>query len=145
MLLTSTGFKTQIIGPQAFEQIFNGGSIHVYTGARLSSADAAAPESNRLGIVGLSGSNGALSFARVGAYAMIPAANWWQLAVEVSGTATWFRLLAAGDGGDASTSAPRIDGDIGIASAPAEMVLTSTTLTAGTAVSIDSFVFTLTP
>lgn len=145
MLITSTGFKTRIIGPQSFEQIFNGGSLHVYSGARLSSADAAAPEVNRLGIVGLTGFNGNLSFARNGSYATIPLGQWWQLVVGASGLAAWFRLLAAGDAGDSSTSAPRIDGDIGTPSAPAEMVLSNTTLAAGTAVSIDSFVFTLTP
>ena len=145
MLTTSTGFKTQIIGPQSFEQIFNGGSIHVYSGTRFSSADAAAPETNRLGVIGLIGFNGNLSFARNGPYVTIPAAQWWQLMVEASGAAAWFRLLTATDSGEASPTDARIDGDIGTSVAPAEMVLTNTTLTAGTAVPINSFVFTFTP
>jgi len=144
MLLVSTGFKSAILGPQAFEQIFKGGSIHVYGGARPSSADLSATESNRLGVITRTVANG-LNFARTGPFVIIPIGDWWQLQISGSGTATWFRLLTASDSGLGSTTDPRIDGDIGIPSAPSDMVLASNALTAGTAVSIDSFLFTIPP
>lgn len=144
MLLVSTGFKSAILGPQSFEQLFNGGSIHVYSGARPSSADLAAPEASRLGVILRTDQSG-LQFFRNGPFVVIPLGDWWQMQITGTGTATWFRLLSPTDSGLSSTTDPRVDGDIGTATAPSDMALLSTSLAAGTAVSIDSFLFTIPP
>lgn len=144
MLLVSTAFKSAILGPAAFESLFNAGSIHVYGGARVTSPDLSAPEANRLGIITRTDGSG-LRFLRDGPFVVIPLGDWWQLGITGTGTASWFRLLAPADSGLSSTTDVRIDGDIGTPAAPADMVLASTALTAGTAVSIDSFLFTIPP
>ncbi len=145
MLMVSTGYSTAILGPQSFAEIFNGGTLHVYAGTRPVSANAQASEAMRLASIVRIGMDGGLMFAQAGPYILIPPGDWWQLLATNAGLAAWFRLMTATDTGVANFTDARIDGDIGSPAAPAELVLQTSALAAGTAVPIDSFLFTIPP
>lgn len=144
MLMVSTGFKAAILGPQSFAQIFNGGQIHVYTGVRPAAAETAANEANRIATVRTTtGLN--LTFAQNGAFVGIPIGAQWQMLAINTGTATWFRLVGPSDTNQTSYGDARIDGDIGTPTNPQELVLASPNFSAGQAITLDSFLFTLPP
>lgn len=144
MLKLSTGFTAAIFGPQSFDQIFNGGSIRLYGGARPASANASADESQLIAIA-QTVSGLPLQYQVLNGMVSIPPGAAWQFQAVNPGTATWFRLLGASDSHSASLTDPRIDGDVGITSAPNDLTLQTQIFAAGTAVSLDSFLFTLNP
>jgi hypothetical protein len=59
-----------------------------------------------------------------------------------TGTAAWFRMRESGDGGGASSTAKRIDGSVGTATA--DMIIDSTSISSGDVVTVDSFTLTIT-
>jgi hypothetical protein len=65
--------------------------------------------------------------------------------IDTTGNAQWFRLMAAGDTNDLSYIAPRIDGDISQITGLGELFLQNQSVVRGTAVPIDSFLFTVAP
>lgn len=150
-LRVSTKFKELILGPTAFETVFNGGRILVYSGSQPANADFAAT-GTLLGQITnegqawtAGGSAGGIEFARSGAWVTQAAAQSWRLVVTASGTAGWFRLVGKNaDSGGASYAAPRIDGAIGTNGAT-ELTLESTTLTAGQNIAVQQFLYTLPP
>lgn len=144
MLLVSTGFKSAILGPQSFADIFNGGELRVFAGARPNSADKAQP-SDPIGVVRRAGVNTGLAYIQEGAYIVASPGDLWLLNGLQPGTAAWFRLVAAGDDGTDSFAQPRIDGDIGTLAAPNDMTLASLTIAPNTAIPFSSFLFTIPP
>ena len=142
MLLVSTGFKSLILGPHAFADIFAGGSIRIFAGARRNSADHAEP-SSPIAVIRNSGALPGLTFVQDGPYVL--GVGQWQIDATAPGTATWFSLVVAGDDGADTLSRPRVDGDIGSTSAPSDMTLANTTLSADTAVPVQTFVYTIPP
>lgn len=150
-LQVSTGFKTAILGDSAFEDIFNGGAIGVYTGVQPSSADNPVT-GTRLGLVTLDGKpwtstlQYGLRFVRNGPFAASRGGDTWLLVPALGGIAGYWRLFARpDDDGTLSYSRPRIDGAIGDTSSTAEMRLADTSLSAGIAVPIRSFFYTIPP
>jgi hypothetical protein len=145
MLIVSTGFKIAILGPSSFLEIFNGGQIRVFAGSRPSNPNFAEP-SLPIGTINrvLEPSTG-LQFLQDNDYILSPPADPWALTVLEPGTAAWFRLVAAGDTYADSQTAPRIDGDIGTAANPNDMVLNVTTFTPNTVLSFSSFLYTIPP
>jgi hypothetical protein len=145
MLLVSTGFKALILGRHSFADIFNGGVMHIYSGARPLTADAPTPEAYRCGTIDRLQFDGGLQFAQTGAFIGIPLGHLWGLQPSAPALATWFRLVAPGDTNSANFVEARIDGDVGTLAAPKELVLQDPQLTPGTVTPIDSFLFTLPP
>lgn len=121
-IATSTGYKALIMGPNAWEHLFDGGQIRVYAGTRPESADA--PHGGTLlGMVERVGFGG-LTFFRDGQYVTKPMAHQWQMQMVQTGVAVWCRLTGPGDDGSApSVTLPRIDGDVGLASDPESFAL----------------------
>lgn len=61
---------------------------------------------------------------------------WEEASAIAAGTAAWFRLRESGDGGGASTTAIRIDGDV--ATSGADLNITSTTIAIGDSITVDT-------
>lgn len=145
-LLTSTGYKARILGPESFEQIFDGGSIRVYTGAQPGSPDAPV-NGTLMGVVSESPGGPGLTFARTGPFVQKFNNRTWTLLIQNAGTAGYFRLTGPGDDGTApSTTLPRMDGLCGIQSNPdALLILPEAALQVGQSFSIGQFLFTIPP
>ena len=153
-LQVSTGFKAAILGPAAFEDLFDGGVIHVYSGPQPATADDA-PTGTLLGTISMSGAAwtpgapaGGLRFLRNGPFVSNVPGDSWLLVPKASGSVGWWRLVSNGeDGSGVSYELPRIDGAIGAqgANGAFEMVLKNVALTAGTAVRIQSFFYSIPP
>lgn len=144
MLLVSAGFKIALLGSQSFAQIFEGGQLRLFAGARPSSANMGEP-SQPIGVVTRTGSMPGLQFVQTGEYIIKPPSDNWLLNTLQPGTPTWFRLVASGDAYDDSLTAPRIDGDIGNAGAPNDMTLDVSTFTPNTTLPFASFLYTIPP
>lgn len=150
-LRVSTKFKELLIGPTAFESIFNGGRILVYSGTQPVNADLAA-EGTLLGQITNEGqawtpggSAGGLQFSRSGAWVTQGVGQDWRLVVSASGTAGWFRLVGPdNDAGGTTYAVPRIDGVVG-SNGATELTLDSTALTAGQSITVQQFLYTLPP
>lgn len=123
---------------------FNGGFVDIYSGLQPASSDLA-PTGTLLGTVSVDGLPGAgLHFVASG-NTMTKALEPWVVKPVVDGTAGWFRLRQAGDAGDTSLTALRIDGSIGLSSDPQEMVWDTLTMVTGQAFTIDDFTYSITP
>ena len=119
---TSTGYRARILGPNAFDTIFQNGVIEVRTGIQPASANLP-PTGTLVGRITRNGgaftpgspTNG-LQLQRVGALVQKVPAHVWTLVGIATGTAGWARLLgnAEDDGSEAAgVSLPRIDFAIG--------------------------------
>lgn len=145
MLLVSNGFKIGIFGRNSFADLFNGGKIRVFSGNRPSLSESQEPAGTWLGDVTWAGYDTGLQFYQFGPYISKNTFDAWELRPVNNGTASWWRLVTSSDDGSGSLTAPRIDGDVGTIAAPAELLLTSTVLTADTSLPIDGFIFTIPP
>lgn len=152
MLQVSSGFKSLILGPHAFEDIFGGGAIRVFSGPQPASADD--PEQGTLlGLVTRLGHpwsastlTGGLVFLRQGPFITNMPGDRWLLVPNATATAGWWRLVATpADSGGADYNAPRIDGAIGVIGGTDEMQLQSAALVVGNAVDVQSFFYTIPP
>lgn len=154
ILKESTGFRTAFLA--AFPTIFNGGAIFIYAGARPGTADQAAP-SDPIGIVTHLGmawnpvSTGyGLRFIQQGPYIVFDPTLSAQITATLGGSATWWRLVAPGDDGtEPSLTFPRVDGDVGDKSLPANppesLLLDDLSLIVGIAIPLTYFLYTIPP
>lgn len=147
MIQLSTNFKERILGAEAFESIFNGGRIVVFSGPQPASADHPV-QGTFLGEITTNGTvwqpngvSGGLQFVRSGAWASKPSGVSWQLRGYDTGVAGWFRLFGpALDTGGLTYAAPRMDGALG-----QDMTLESTSITPSTVIHVQQFLFTFPP
>lgn len=139
MLKTSTGLRTSMLGSQSLRDRLSLGVINIYSGVEPATADAAATGTLlctiRNGGVGITmdvPSNGVIQKT---------AAEVWQGTNVASGTATYYRHVAVGDTGAASTSEARVQGSIAVSGA--ELNLTSVVLANGAVQTLDFYSITL--
>jgi len=66
-------------------------------------------------------------------------AGTWTGTVAASGTPTWFRIMNGTDDGGASTTLPRIDGDVGMDGGNGDISFAETSLAYDDTVNIDTF------
>lgn len=151
MIRLSTGYKTRILGPTSFVDIFRFGVIRVYSGAAPLTANDAVT-GTLLGSVTTDGitwlpngaGGGGLLFEQIGEFVVRKQDQDWMLIGAAAGTMAWFRLFAAAqDDGAASISAPRIDGTIGVGGSGADLVVPSTTLSVSQTVPVQQFTYSL--
>ena len=150
-LIVSTNFKEQILGPTAFETIFNGGRILIFSGPQPVSADYP-QQGTLLGQITANGDAwvannvaGGLLFDRNGPWVSKSATQTWRLKVDTSGVAGWFRLVGKSvDNGAGSIAAPRIDGKVG-SGGLVELTLGSTSLVAGQNIPVQQFLYSIPP
>lgn len=66
-------------------------------------------------------------------------AGTWSGTVSAGGTPTWFRIKNSADTGGASTTLPRIDGDLGAMGSGADLMLSAMPIVALDTINIDAF------
>lgn len=137
MIKTSTGLAAYLMVTGSAKAAFEGGLIKVYSadgsGNIPDTADAAVI-GTLLWTISLGGDGTGLSFdaAAVGRSLVKPSGAAWQ-GPTTAGTAAYYRLVAAGDDGTLSTTAPRVQGSVGN-SADSDMFMTSPVLVTDAAV-----------
>ena len=125
---SSTGLAAHLMVTGSAKEAFDDGFIKVYSGAEPATADAEAT-GDLLWTISVDGDGTGLTFdaAAVGRAMVKPTAATWGGATT-TGTAGYWRLVAAADDGTLSTSAPRLQGTCG-STAGADLYMSSTTLT----------------
>jgi len=140
MLKASTGLRTKLLDTGSLKSILDGGVINIYSGPVPATADAALDPSNtRLCTVTVGSGATGLSFDDAAADGVLakPALTVLSGVDAASSTASFYRHVAAGDDGTASTAQARLQG--GIATFGAELNLTSTALVSGATQTIDFY------
>jgi hypothetical protein len=146
----STAVVNGMLGSTNLKSLFANGVINFYTGAQPVDADSA-ETGTLLGRVTLDGgsftpgvSTNGINFASPSAGSRTiskASAEIWKFMGTSAGTIGWFRFVGnAVDNGLSSTTLPRIDGSVGIASG--DLRLSSVTAAVGSQVTIDSFSIT---
>lgn len=153
-LQISSAVAQRFIAP--FSELFDGGAIYLYDGGtRPATADAGAtaPPVAMITNMGLPWNPAftpyGLQFAQVGRGMVFAPGISAKLSVLLPPTGiSWWRLVAPGDdGSDTSYDRPRIDGDVGLKSAPGgqELLLDSLTPSIGTTVPVGYFLYAIPP
>lgn len=128
----STGLRNGMLDSTGFLEALDGGVLKIFS-ATTPPATADDAETGTLLMVLTAGGDGVtgLTFeAPVDGILTKTASEVWMTdAVIASGSCSYFRFVAPGDPGTASTVAPRVQGSIGLLGA--DMNLTSTAVTAG--------------
>ncbi len=128
----STAFRTVTL-ESGMDALFDSGFLEIRSGAQPADADQA-PVGTLLASIPVPADSFIASVAGVKA----KNGTWEDTSADDTGTATWFRLLGAGDAGTTNTVDPRIDGTVG-ASGSFDCLINTTSITAGDKVVIDSF------
>lgn len=122
---SSMGLRNLLMGTSSFRAIFHGTSeMRVYPGPVPVNADAAA--GTPLLVFRKDGTD-PLGFSATvsGGVLVKDPAETWSAIVEVTGTAAYFRLVLIGDDNGASTTAPRVQGTVGLSGADLMMPQTA--------------------
>lgn len=141
-LKVSTGLRNGLLATGSVKGQLDGGFIKIYAGAVPADADAAIGAATLLCTISLNSTGTGINFdtaAAGGTLAKAPAQVWSGVNVA-AGTATFYRHVAAADAGDASSTAPRIQGAVAVAGA--EMNLSSVALTNGATQTLDYYTVT---
>lgn len=134
----------------SLKDIFKDGVLRIYSGTQPVNADAAfngtllCSFTKSAGVFTPGTPDNGLRFGVAAAGAIAKDADAWQGVAVATGTAGWFRFYAnATDAGagDPTFTLPRIDGSIGTSGA--QLNMSSTAITIGSTITIDSFVVTL--
>ena len=137
-IAVSTGLRDAMLNATGLKGALDGGEIRIYSGTPPSSADDAISGDATVLVTILTDVAGGLTFdAPVSGTIAKAAAETWSSDVAVTGTATWYRHVANGDLDNASTTAPRIQGDV--STAGAALNLSSVALVASSPQTIDYY------
>lgn len=134
----STGARNTMLATNPLKTALAAGFLKIYTGAAPATADAAVTGTLLCTISIASGGTG-INFdtaASAGVLSKAPGETWSGVNAA-TGTASYYRHVAVGDDGTSSTTQVRLQGDI--ASAGAELNLSSTSLTSGATQTIDYY------
>jgi hypothetical protein len=141
----STGLRNQMLDTNPFRTIFNLGFIKIYDGPVPATADAVLDAANHLLVTISNNSTGTgITFeaAAVDGQIAKKSSETWSGLGGATGTASFFRLVAVGDTGVASTTQARVQGVCALTGQDLDM--SSLTVTSGvTTVPVDSFSMTL--
>lgn len=134
----STGLRNQLLDTNSLDAIFAAGFIDIYTGAEPASADDAATGTKLCRISIASGGTG-INFAAAAASGSLSKASGevWSGTNLATGTAGYFRHVAAGDDATSSTTQARIQGSVGTSGA--DLNLSSVSLTSAATQTIDYY------
>lgn len=139
----STGLRNTMLASGSFKGALDAGFLDIYAGAAPATADAAVGGATKLCRVSVGSSGTGLTFASTATGGVLSkaSAEVWSGVNLASGTATWFRFVAAADDGTESTTAPRIQGSV--AAAGADLNMGNTSLVSGQTQPVDSFAVAL--
>ncbi len=138
----STGLRNKMLDTSAFRTFMNLGFVKIYSGAVPADADAALGGATLLCTISNNSTGVGLTMAAAAAAGVLSktVAEVWSGVNAASGTASFYRHVAAGDTGALSTTEARIQGTVGTAGA--DMNLTSTALVAAATQTIDFYTVT---
>jgi hypothetical protein len=126
---------------KSFQDVFYKGFLEIYSGAQPSSANDAPTGTLLCTIYSNGTSEGLTCDDAVSGQISKAAAETWSGTSTATGTAGWFRLKAAGDGGASSQTDERLDGSV--ATSGAQLNMSSTTITSGAVQTISTFAITM--
>ena len=118
MIRVSTGFKYQLLGGTAFQNMFHNSVILLYTGAMPDSADLAVADTpaatiTKNGETFIVGSpNGGLNWTLNTGGVIVPSTQDWFMHADLAGTLVWGRLCQNNDTQENSFSQARIDFEV---------------------------------
>lgn len=137
-LKVSTGLRNKLLDTGSLASLMAGGLIKIYSGSPPTNADDAASGSLLCTIsLNSTGTGVNMASTATGGVLAKSTAETWSGVVALSGAATYYRHVAASDTGAASTTQARLQGEI--ATAGAELNLSSTTLTSGATQTVDYY------
>lgn len=130
MIKVSTGLRSKMLDTGSLKSLLALGFIKFYTGTPPATADAAVTGTLLVTISNASTGTGInMAASAVSGVLDKLSTETWSGVNVATGTATYYRHVAAGDDGTLSTTQARIQGTI--ATAAADMNLSSTSLAAG--------------
>lgn len=135
----STALRDGMLAGSSLKEQLDGGFIKIYAGTVPSTADDALGSATLLCTISVNSTGAGINFdtaASAGVLSKAPA-EVWSGVNTATGTATFFRHVAATDNGALSTTAPRIQGAIGTSGS--EMNLSSVNLVSGATQTIDYY------
>lgn len=135
----STGLRNKLLDTSSLKTIFNLGFLEVWAGTVPADADASTSGCTLLCRYSNNNTTTGITLASTAANGSITKnlSETWSKAAAGTGTATFFRLVAAGDTQAASTTEARIQGTVGLSGA--DLNLTSLSYTATTVYTMDAF------
>lgn len=134
----STGLSNDLLDTGSLKAIMAAGFLKIYSGAEPADADAAVT-GTLLCTISISSGGTGVNFdtaAAAGVLAKAPAETWSGVNAA-TGTAGYFRHVAAGDTGASSTTQARIQGAVGVTGS--DLNLTSVSLVAAATQVIDFY------
>ena len=125
----STGLRNEMLAGQSLKDTLDGGMIQIYSGTEPATADDGIGSATPILTLTVDGTGGGLHFsaAAVNGTLSKDASEIWKGEIQTTDSAAWFRFVAPGDTGAASTTEARIQGSIGVAGT--DMLMANTTLT----------------
>lgn len=138
----STGLRNHLMDTGSAFDALNGGRIKIYSGTVPSSADAAISGDSTL-LVTIDDVGGGLQFEATAADGALlkDSGQTWQGTNAATGAATYYRFVAPADVGNLSTTAVRVQGNVGLAGQ--ELNISNVNLTSGNPQVIDYFALIL--
>lgn len=139
----STALRAAMLATAPLATALNNGEIRVYSGPAPDSVDSMLNPSNVLLVTFKTDVGGQLTFetSAPGGTIVKKMSEIWQGTVVASGTAAFYRHVLPSDTGVASTTAVRIQGNIGIAGA--DMNFSNTALVLGAVQGMEAYSITL--
>lgn len=131
----STALRTAMLA--GTKTALDGGEVRIYGGIRPAASDDSLGAAVLLCTVKKSGTDPIVLDDSVDGLLTIPSGDTWTGTNSNSGTATFFRIVQSVDTGAASTSAPRLQGTVGVVDA--DLNLDSVSLVSGQPTPINSF------
>ena len=113
---TSTGLRNAMLATGSAKAALDSGRINIYAGAAPATADDAVGGATLLCAITLNSTGTGILFdtaAVNGVLAKKPSET-WSGSIVATGTAAWYRHVAAADDGTLSTTAPRLQGTVAL-------------------------------
>lgn len=135
----STGLRNALLGTGSFKGTMDGGFLDIYAGTVPTDADAAIGSATLLCRISDNGTGTGLDFAASAAAGVLAkdGSQVWSGTNVATGTATFYRFVASGDTGAASTTEPRLQGTVAVLGA--DLNLSSVALSSGAPQAIQFF------
>lgn len=142
-MMLSTALAKAMLDTGSFKASLNGMKLKIYSGTMPATADAALGGATLLCTISDASGDGALSWEAAASGNTIQklSSQVWSGVNAASGTAAFCRFELASDTGTASTTEVRVQGDVGLTGK--FLNLSSTGLTSGATLTINSFAITL--
>lgn len=143
MIKISTALRQFIAVGGSLRDALNNGFVRIYSGAEPASADAALGGATLLCEISAGGNGTPLTFEDTAPNGTLSksVSEAWSGTNLGNGNPSFFRYVLAADSGDASTSAPRIQGSVG--GIGSDMVITSLPLVQGNPQTFELFQLTV--